>query len=950
MFYAFATEILVYKYGKISIEFFNNISKETVMEKLNQIQKIVVENEKQYEDKLLLGLMDITKKQLEILETKAKEILNKYMKTKHMSEDESFWLSIYAICFDMYMYDGERFWESLARHLSINDKELRMTIVEAMKINYSTRNWTFYRTTRNEYVETVRMHGIIGNDNSGDKIIYALYYIYLKDFEQELSKEKFDLFFPYLKSLFERYGSFEEEKIHGKKDTVAYIRGQIPKSFIHAYLLNTPAVSDIIKQIFETFHSMHQNLELPKSLSKRFRRKIKRSFEENNNFENEYTAPYIKRNTSEVIEKDTIRYYKYSVDLNAPSHFLDFKPNEKRSAELEIYEDQKLLMKHPLVVFDGAIGWKNQSFSTHIKGNYNRIRYVICKTQNGETIYDSKEKFYKTPALYFIQPNGERKSADLSKLISGHVYEFEKDSSLSIRNASIMKTERSTFFWMKNYTEILFDDKQYEASKKEDIIYINKKYRIPNMQVLEDSKHWDIYQETLSMGILMRYPYSLNEVELIINEKQYKGLEIRKELLKKIKVKDDSDLLYILDLSKSLNADYLNKIEVYIHLKNIKLRITKFAIFYVKEQPVQYDAYNFYGKVYIHFNNSVLEATEKKEDKVILNYPNKPYQQLIIHTHFDKSKLLDLSISDFKEKPLFDTESGIKLTREEKEKVTAKLFDGWYLEMEEYLYDCILASGANRVVHEIIDNFDSFLEVMRESLPGVDQSYLHNFLLGVQQILTDKTEENLPLKKYILSFVEILNVEGLNKKIRNNINIAFRKYRPDYKDETQSVRYAFMEPYKGEEISSMSLVKRLPSNTRKLSHELYQIASRLNLNERKTIKLIKEVHETNPDLSEMGYYELVLAFRDLLNENTLSLSMVNITLFMNMFYNLAGEYNFYTVCDYMNHLEEWIDQNPNTDGAQYVRTQLLKLAATLKFDVVFAEQLEKQTVKNSILQ
>lgn len=60
-------------------------------------------------------------------------------------------------------------------------------IIEAMKITCK-QMLGFYQATRNEYVETIRMHGVIGNDSSGDKIIYALYVMYLEDLKSNQQK------------------------------------------------------------------------------------------------------------------------------------------------------------------------------------------------------------------------------------------------------------------------------------------------------------------------------------------------------------------------------------------------------------------------------------------------------------------------------------------------------------------------------------------------------------------------------------------------------------------------------------------------------------------------------------------------------------------------------------------------------------------------------------------
>ena len=168
------------------------------MDTLTPIFDRIKRKEKRYTEKTLVGLIDVSQEEYASFETKAKEIMVNYKHHPYIYQVQSDILSVFAIFFDMYEYTGDRFWESMAIRVGLDEKFVRDIIIEAMKTTYESRCWSFYQTTRNEYVETIRMHRIIGNDSSGDKIIYALYVIYLKDFEKEVTNEKLDLFFPYL--------------------------------------------------------------------------------------------------------------------------------------------------------------------------------------------------------------------------------------------------------------------------------------------------------------------------------------------------------------------------------------------------------------------------------------------------------------------------------------------------------------------------------------------------------------------------------------------------------------------------------------------------------------------------------------------------------------------------------------------------------------------------------
>lgn len=141
------------------------------MDTLTPIFERIKRKETRYKEKTLVGLIDITPEEYALVEKQAEDIMVSYKNHPYLYHIQSDILSLYAILFDMYAYTGERFWESLAMRLGLDEKYVRDIIVEAMKISYENRCWSFYQTTRNEYVETIRMHGVIGNDSSGAKIV-----------------------------------------------------------------------------------------------------------------------------------------------------------------------------------------------------------------------------------------------------------------------------------------------------------------------------------------------------------------------------------------------------------------------------------------------------------------------------------------------------------------------------------------------------------------------------------------------------------------------------------------------------------------------------------------------------------------------------------------------------------------------------------------------------------
>ena len=244
------------------------------MDTLTPIFDQIKKKEKRYSEKTLVGLIDVSADEYNSLEIKAKEIMAGYKYHPHIFQAQSDILSVYAILFDVHKYTGDRFWESIAMRFGFDEKYVRDVIIEAMKITYESRCWSFYQTTRNEYVETIRMHGVIGNDSSGDKIIYALYVMYLKDFEKEVTNEKLDFFFPYLRKIFKNHeNSADDIATNYDLNGVAYIRGQLPKSFMHAFLVNTSAVATELT----TVSKMNIPVLISAKSLKSFRKRIRSS-------------------------------------------------------------------------------------------------------------------------------------------------------------------------------------------------------------------------------------------------------------------------------------------------------------------------------------------------------------------------------------------------------------------------------------------------------------------------------------------------------------------------------------------------------------------------------------------------------------------------------------------------------------------------------------------------
>lgn len=940
----------------------------------DQIKK----KEKKYNEKTLVGLIDIDTAEYDSMEKKAKGIMVDYNHQPRLYQAQSDILSIYAILFVMYQYTGDRFWESLAGRIGLDEKYVRDVMIEAMKTTYESRGWSFYQTTRNEYVETIRMHGIIGNDSSGDKIIYALYVIYLKDFEKDITKEKLDLFFPYLRKIFRKYeGSIDENATNYDLNGIAYIRGQIPKSFMHAFLVNPSAVATEMKHIFEYFESMESGKDEPVMINERFKNKINASMKRNHGFENEYTRAYIHKKPKPLQQKDKIEYLQRATRLHVPTYFIDFQPNEDQKVVLKVFNFQHLLKTVPMNIATGGIGWKSDPVDLTFAKQYKNVRYIIEKTNTKEVIYDSKDELFEasinekkapqpkqsTPAevkekavaqletgVFTLQPNGERIKVSLNELKPGFIYEISPPNGFSVEEADFKITKESLFVLTLNRTEINDGKMKYSIPKHKPLVIFSDNQYISGVDAVIEDKSYSILTGTIRIGIVMSFPYSLNELQLQVNDQLYDGLSIRKQLLKEVKILDNGDFLYVVELSDSLKKRDINVLQAFINIQDLQLKYVQQRFYYDPEWSFSHQQVQFNHKRYIQID-SVSELDTSRElvsidnDRisVFLNQQGKPLH-IILNVGKVKEELKNLSIQELEGAFLYDPEAKRTMAEGDKERILVQLQTDWSERINQFVGVLLKDTSADSFVYHLMSDYLSFRDTFAGCLLDVDDEFIDQILSGLSSALFGEATVDGKYKKYVKELISLLAAHQSEPTTQRHIATALRVYQIPIEDEklygnmNNVLHYRVPASARRDElVSRENLLDEISPEDQKLSLSLYRLATNSTLNEFDTILAVKDIQTKYSDKDAMFYYELIIIFKIFISDKKLAKSTVDSNLFMAMFYQFAIEYNKETICEFMNELEKHSNKKLNEQENLQIRKWLIRLAKALNLNILIAK-------------
>lgn len=948
------------------------------MDTLAPIFERIKLKEKKYAGKTLVGLIDVSSDEYASLEKKALEIMVSYKHHPYINQAQSDILSVYAILFDMYEYTGERFWESLAIRSGLDEKYVRDIIIEAMKTTYESRCWGFYQTTRNEYVETIRMHGIIGNDSSGDKIIYALYVIWLKDFEKEVTNEKLDFFFPYLRNLFRKYeGSVEEDAANYDLNGIAYIRGQLPKSFMRAFLLSPSAVATELKHIFDYFKYMETNKNEPIAINERFENKIKASFKRNHNFVNEYTSAHIRKKAKQLPHKDKIEYKPNAVRLHVPTHFLDFQSNEDHKVVLKVFNYQHMLKTVQLNISVGGIGWKSETVDLTLAGKYKNVRYTLEKQKTKEIIYDSQQELYEKkvqelmqaklkesspieakkaervpiePKVFTLLTNGAKVETDFNKLKPGYIYEISPANGFKVDKADYIVSKDSLMLLAMNRTEISDGQMKYNVPGHKQMIVFDRDQHIHGMTVNIDDTSTSILTGIIRIEIVMGFPYALNELQLKVNEVTYDGLSIRKKLLKEIKLMDNGDFVYVMEISEGLRKQDINRLQAFINIKGIQLKYVQHHFYFDPNWSFSYQCVQFQDKEYIQINDvSQLDGSKEitnlydKKVSVFLKRQGKPMHTILNVGHSKKDKR-NLLIQELEKAYLYDPDAKRTVTETDKKQIIDRLHDDWNESIKQLMNDFVKDTSTLIIINQLMNDYLSFRDTFSGCLLEVDDNFIDKILTGLSNALFEGKTMKSAHKKYIPGLIRILASHQMDHASREYISKAMRLYQMPIDDEkvyldiNHALYYQTKDSTAEDDATVVKVLDDISPEQQILSLKLYRLASNSTMSELDTILEVRSLQTDYPEKDAMTYYELIATFKHFISGKQFAKSSADIRLFMNVFYQFAIEYNKETVCEFMNELEKVIDKNTNEKENLIIRKRLMLLAKALNLDVLIKNE------------
>ncbi len=746
---------------------------------------------------------------------------------------------------------------------------------------------------------------------------------------------------------------------------------------MHAFLLNPSAVATELKLIFNYFEYMEFGKNEPVAISERFENKIKASFERNHSFENEYTRAFIQKKPKKISHKEKIEYQQRAVRLHVPTHFIDFQPNEDQNVVLKVFNFQHLLKTIPINISSGGIGWKSDPVDLTFAKHYKNIRYTIEKLKTKDIVYDSKKELHEDvvragkelkatdsslvqakkaesapvkPKVFTLQPNGERIETSLDELKPGYVYEISPPNRFSVDKADHKKTNESLFVLAMNRTEINAGELKYIIRPRKQMISFDREQYIRGVAVIVDDISYDILTGAIRFGIVMGFPYSLNELQLYVNDQIYDSLAIRKKMLREVKLMDNGDFVYVVEISDGLKKQDTNLLQAVIKIQDLQLNYVQQRFYYDPEWSFNYEHVQFHNKEYIQID-TVFQLDISKEMtniddtklSLFLNKQDKPLQVSIDIAKTKKEKK-NLSIQEFEKMYLYDPDYNRIVTEEDRGRILSQLHNEWNETIKEFINLLLKDTSADSFINSLMNNYLSFRDTFAGCLLDVDDEFTDHILSGLSNALFGEADADGNCKKYVIELIRILATQQAELATQQHIATALRAYQIPieneklYGDINNVLHYRVPVSARKDELFSLdNLLDDISLENQKLSLSLYRLATNPTLSEFDTILEVKDIQAKYPDKDAMTYYELIIIFKLFIADKQLDNSTVDSHLFMAMFYQFVIEYNKETICEFMNELEIHIDKKVNKQDSLLIRERLIRLVKSLNLDVLIAK-------------
>lgn len=820
-----------------------------------------------------------------------------------------------------------------------------------MKNTYELNNWPFYRSSRNEYVETIRMHSIIGNDHSGDNIIYAFYLVYLKDFQKNLTEDKLNLFFPFLDEVFKPLTVLEDTDHSSVYNGVAYVRGLMPKSFARAYNVNSKAVSDIIRQLFSYFDKLHSNNYRNIKIDPDVLNKLQTSFKRNNNYYNDYTKVYVLKNPSKEQAKPVVEYHKKSASVNIPSHFINFKADERKSAEVVFYDRDKVVKKQSLKIEDGAIGWHTSSLSQNLKSRVSQFRYEIRKLSTNEVVYDSGDHHYKSqidkadrlkndhkdltiPEVHECLPNNQKNIVSMSELKTGTVYSIKQTEGLNIKHAHVINDGGDSFFFMRENTEIIFNEKVFRPIKPVRTVSVKNSQTFDDLKIVNGRTEQAIYTgENMAFSVRLRYPYELSNLLVSINSTEIDSKELRSELLTEVLVKEKGDLKFYFNLTEFFNNG-INTIEFKININEHTLNISKIDFYYYAQKPFHHEKVEFDNKQFYYIQSDYDLSIEHVSDKDIIGESKSLSSKWeLLRKSVDRYKILNSN--EVAEGILIST-NDLVISDAEKRELIQRSYDTHFLMVEECMLKFYETKGTAVIIEEIKNHKESFVRRVSEYLEKVDTYFIEILTSEIHLVLNGEMPDSFLTERYISPLLESINLEFLDRTSAKYIRRFLNTINPPVDNIEIEIEYRVTDLKSKRKQDIITFINQLSSKRRNVAYYLSSIAANTKLSRMETISALKKVSTNHSNKERKDYLESIDWFREFLYGNPLDLSLIQHETFIDMFLFYTQEIDIPTIAKKLNKIEQSthsLSDSSSQNEKRYIRIRLNELAKLFEIDI-----------------
>ena len=412
----------------------------SALEKINKIINI-------HDRKSLIGLADVSEAEYREFRRIFDQVVLKPKSSSVNYADRAFIVAAGAVLFDMFEHEDSKYWESLARKYELEETAVRATITPLMDHFYSTKGLPRYKTSRNEYVETIKMQSIISKNRIGN-VTQVFYTIYLNDLERDISPSAVNMLAKFLRTLFlaDIQGDYFDLKYNDTK--MSEMRQMLPKAFMRAYVTNTNPVAKIMYEFFRYFDAVHLGVPYDGKMTTRLKAQLEEELKKN---KHRYPGLAKGKKKQSTMDENKARLVTAKKNRNRvlgvaiPKHFVELDNQGRQNAKVKLYSEKKMVRMEKLQARQGGIAWRTLPKTINFNQEYPYLRYEVVG--NDKIYYDSKDELYTGAEKQRLEESEKRKKLKMSEIIEKKPEKPQgKDAELpekaTIKEATELRPER----------------------------------------------------------------------------------------------------------------------------------------------------------------------------------------------------------------------------------------------------------------------------------------------------------------------------------------------------------------------------------------------------------------------------------------------------------------------------------------------------------------------------